>query len=58
MIKHHVEFNFLDDDRKTMLTLIVKDYRDLACRIVDGLANETGSKLVELVFEEIKETED
>ena len=54
-MKHHLEFNFLDDDRKTMLTLIVKDYRDLACRIVERLADETGSKLVELVFQDKQE---
>lgn len=48
-IKHHVEFKFLDDSGETMLTLVVKDFRDLTCRIVEGLALETGSKTIELV---------
>ena len=48
----HVEFKFLDDERKPMLTLIVKDYRDFTCRIVDSLASETGAKEIELVYPE------
>ena len=44
------EYRFLGDDNKAMLTLIVKDYRDIVCRVVEQLAQETGSTKIELVF--------
>lgn len=52
----HVEFKFLDDERKTMLTLIVPDYRDFTCRIIDCLASETGTKEIELVYPDERTT--
>ncbi len=51
------EYRFLDDDNKAMLTLVVKDYRDIVCRIVEQLAEETGSTRIELVFINEKENQ-